>query len=72
MSAGFCQKPDVDVPKVTCGYPLPCLRHVSAIIYPASGTVAVASDASPVLRERLADIGAAINGRARRKKANRR
>lgn len=28
----FCQQPDRDVPKIKCGYPLPCPHHTTLVI----------------------------------------
>lgn len=28
---GTCEKPDMDVPKLTCGYPIPCPYHTTII-----------------------------------------
>jgi hypothetical protein len=36
----YCDKPDRDVPKIKCGYPLPCPWH-TAILDPAAGTVTI-------------------------------
>lgn len=57
-----CRHPDRDVPKLMCGYPLPC-PHYTVIIDPAAGTVTIPieSDAlkSPV-RERIGDTARAL------------
>lgn len=31
MRVMYCQQPDRDVPKLTCGYPLPCPWHTAII-----------------------------------------
>ena len=61
----FCARPDRDVPKVRCGYPLPCPWHdapptAMAIVIPATGTVVAPLGTPPVKLRRLAEIGRAL------------
>jgi hypothetical protein len=70
-----CRHPDRDVPKLLCGYPIPCPWHTAIIdteTTPATVTIPVTSDAmkSPA-RERLGDIGRALTAKKKpkRKKA---
>lgn len=56
-----CERPDRDVPKLVCGYQLPCPHH-TAIIDAAAGTVAIPgrSQTPPLLARRLREIGRAM------------
>lgn len=42
-----CKQPDRDVPKLVCGYPLPCPHH-TVMINAADGSVSAPKGASPV------------------------
>lgn len=55
---GFCEKPDRDVPRIQCGYPLPCPHH-TFVIEPAKGTITVPPCPPPGDPAR---IGAALRG----------
>jgi hypothetical protein len=60
-----CRHPDRDVPKLMCGYPLPCPHHTVVLDLEAQTvTIPLASDAckSP-MRERVGDIGRALAGK---------
>lgn len=72
-----CRHPDRDVPKLMCGYPLPCRWHTAIVdlgAEPATVTIPVTSDAmkSPV-RERIGAIARAVASKPKRptKKAKR-
>lgn len=60
-----CKHPDRDVPKLVCGYPLPCPWHtvvVDSTVTPATVTIPVTSDAmmSPA-RERVGEIATVLS-----------
>jgi hypothetical protein len=68
--SGTCTHPDRDVPKLTCGHPLPCPWHTVRIeapgglhssTTPATVTIPITSNAmrSPT-RERLGEVAAAL------------
>jgi len=53
-----CRHPDRDVPKLMCGYPLPCPWHTVTIdVSAGTVTIPIASDAlkSP-MRERVGEV----------------
>jgi hypothetical protein len=41
---GMCNKPDRDVPSLTCGYPIPCPYHTITIDMKDSPTVTIPSN----------------------------
>jgi len=60
-----CRHPDRDVPKIMCGYPLPCPWHTVIIdetVTPPTVTIPITSDAisRPSLREAIAEVAAAL------------
>ena len=62
MDYPTCRHPDRDVPKLMCGYPLPCPHHTVVLdLAKQTVTIPLASDAikSP-MRERVGDIGRAL------------
>lgn len=65
--AATCRHPDRDVPKLMCGYPLPCPHHtaiIDATVEPPTVTIPVTSDAMKLpARARLGQIGRALAGR---------
>ena len=75
---GTCQHPDRDVPKLTCGYPLPCPWHTvrieapGGLHAPAVVVIPITSNAMRLpARERLGEVAAAIHpprSRERRRK----
>ncbi len=66
MTPPTCRKPDRDMPKLVCGYPLPCPYHTAIIDLGAKPvptvTIPVTSDATGSL-ERLGDITLALSGK---------
>lgn len=44
---GHCNKPDRDVPKLKCGYPLPCPWHVADAVIEIDHQVATVTIVSP-------------------------
>ncbi len=56
-----CRCPDVDCPKLLCGYPMPCPHH-TAVIDVDQGEVRILFTAKAALRERerLRGIGKAL------------
>ena len=69
-----CKHPDRDVPKLVCGYPLPCPYHTVLINADAKPvptlTIPVTSDAakSMTVRERLASIGVVVQRKPKRRR----
>ncbi len=58
-----CRHPDRDVPKLMCGYPLPCPWHTVVIdttTTPATITIPVTATEALVARERLGEIAEAL------------
>lgn len=55
-----CDKPDRDVPKIKCGYPLPCPHHTVGEIDLVERTVKVKPDVPAKTVERLIEIGKAL------------
>jgi hypothetical protein len=57
----WCQHPDRDQPKLTCGYPLPCPWHTAVLDLesdPPRIVIPITSDAAKGLKlKRLRDIG---------------
>lgn len=60
----YCQQPDRDVPKLTCGYPLPCPHHT--LVLQADGRVRVPARGSVVGAVRVRAIGKALRGKVPR------
>jgi hypothetical protein len=61
----YCRHPDRDVPKIVCGYPLPCPYHTVLVDLSAEPvptvTIPVTSDAmAPRARKRVRDVVGAI------------
>lgn len=59
---GYCDKPDRDVPKIKCGYPLPCPHH-SVVVDTTQESVTVTTpfhSNAVQARGRLMQIGSAI------------
>jgi hypothetical protein len=55
-----CTKPDRDVPKVVCGYPIPCPYH-TVVIDPAAGEIVVPIRSGAIGQEkRLVEIAEAV------------
>ena len=65
MSSPTCRHPDREVPKLMCGYPLPCPHH-TVIIHadkdPVTVEIPASSDVlkSPAARGRIGDIARAF------------
>jgi hypothetical protein len=51
-AAGFCIRPDRDVPKIQCGYPLPCPHH------PPGAIIELGSDTTTIVPLSLAAVAA--------------
>lgn len=65
----FCTEPDRDVPKLRCGYPLPCPHH-TVVVDASSDAVTLtvphrAKRPSEAGRRRLIEIGAMAKGERR-------
>lgn len=59
---GYCDKPDRDVPKIKCGYPLPCPHH-TVIVDTTGEAVTVTTpihSKAEAARGRLLQVGSAI------------
>ena len=55
-----CDKPDRDVPKLKCGYPLPCPFH-TVVIDLAAGEIVIPIRSGAIGHEdRLADVALAL------------
>jgi hypothetical protein len=63
MMSKYCNQPDRDVPKLKCGYPLPCPFH-TVVVHPGTDRttleVPVEANVSETIKARLLDIGDAI------------
>jgi hypothetical protein len=68
----FCQHPDRDVPKIKCGYPLPCPWHTliiepGSVALPATVTVPTTANVGIVGELRVRQIAAAFDVEPKRK-----
>lgn len=58
-----CRQPDRDVPKLVCGYPLPCPHHT--LVLEPDGRVLVPPRAPAAGAVRVRAIGKALRGKRR-------
>lgn len=70
MSTLTCQQPDRDVPRIVCGYPLPCPHHTAVIDLAARSLTLPAAPSVPAARA-LADVAAALTDPPRRRRRRR-
>lgn len=67
----YCQRPDRDVPGITCGYPLPCLHHIDVVLElrpdGASPEITTGRPLPPKTIQRLDAIGRALTEYAPRR-----
>lgn len=62
MTTLFCQQPDRDQPRMTCGYPLPCPWHtVTVDLATQTITEPVTAQVSQLARYRLKEIVQALH-----------